>query len=116
VGLVGWVFTFEYNSISTQPDEARANQGRLCAKGYAHALVSEYTAKRLQEQLRQNKKPTSSSAMPASIRRPVVKQKCPQCKKDFPVDELAQHIKIELMDPRWKEQLGMQTDALLTFL
>ncbi|MCJ1337669.1 SF3a splicing factor complex subunit [Bachmanniomyces sp. S44760] len=29
---------------------------------------------------------------------------CPHCKQQVPYDELDQHIKIELLDPRWKEQ------------
>ncbi|KAF3912718.1 hypothetical protein ABW21_db0208455 [Orbilia brochopaga] len=29
---------------------------------------------------------------------------CPNCKQDIPLDELEQHMRIELLDPRWKEQ------------
>lgn len=29
---------------------------------------------------------------------------CPNCKQAFPVDEMEQHIKIELLDAQWKEQ------------
>ena len=30
--------------------------------------------------------------------------KCPNCGKSIPENELAEHIRIELLDPRWKEQ------------
>jgi splicing factor 3A subunit 1 len=29
---------------------------------------------------------------------------CPNCHEQYPVDELEQHMRIELLDPRWKEQ------------
>ncbi|KAF2467242.1 uncharacterized protein BDR25DRAFT_305670 [Lindgomyces ingoldianus] len=29
---------------------------------------------------------------------------CPNCKQQFPANELEDHIRIELLDPRWKEQ------------
>ncbi|KAI9675012.1 MAG: SF3a splicing factor complex subunit [Caeruleum heppii] len=29
---------------------------------------------------------------------------CPNCKQQIPYDELAEHMRIELLDPRWKEQ------------
>ncbi|KZF20514.1 Surp module [Xylona heveae TC161] len=29
---------------------------------------------------------------------------CPNCKQQIPYDELEQHMRIELLDPRWKEQ------------
>ena len=29
---------------------------------------------------------------------------CPNCKQPIPIDELERHMKIELLDPRWKEQ------------
>ncbi|MCJ1299131.1 SF3a splicing factor complex subunit [Hypocenomyce scalaris] len=29
---------------------------------------------------------------------------CPNCKQQIPFDELDQHMRIELLDPRWKEQ------------
>jgi splicing factor 3A subunit 1 len=31
-------------------------------------------------------------------------QKCPICGENIPVDELSEHMRIELLDPRWKEQ------------
>lgn len=33
-----------------------------------------------------------------------VKQICPRCQKEIPIDEMPNHIRIELLDPKWKEQ------------
>lgn len=30
-------------------------------------------------------------------------QRCPFCHENIPIDELSQHMKIELLDPKWKE-------------
>ncbi|KAF2110077.1 Pre-mRNA splicing factor PRP21 like protein-domain-containing protein [Lophiotrema nucula] len=35
---------------------------------------------------------------------PVAMLLCPNCKQQVPADELDAHMKIELLDPRWKEQ------------
>lgn len=37
-----------------------------------------------------------------------IKQKCPQCKMEIPVEELERHIRIELLDPKWKEMKGKE--------
>lgn len=29
---------------------------------------------------------------------------CPNCKQSFPVDQIQEHMRIELLDPRWREQ------------
>jgi splicing factor 3A subunit 1 len=34
--------------------------------------------------------------------------KCPKCGQDIPVDELAEHMRIELLDPRFREQRQQQ--------
>ena len=31
-------------------------------------------------------------------------QICPRCNQAIPVDEMDDHVRIELLDPRWKEQ------------
>ncbi|KAG9290545.1 hypothetical protein G9A89_020915 [Geosiphon pyriformis] len=31
-------------------------------------------------------------------------QICPRCKQAIPVDEMDQHVRVELLDPKWKEQ------------
>jgi splicing factor 3A subunit 1 len=38
------------------------------------------------------------------VNRNVVTQICPNCGEKIPVDELDEHIRIELLDPKWKEQ------------
>jgi hypothetical protein len=30
-------------------------------------------------------------------------QKCPLCNENIPIDEISQHMRIELLDPKWKE-------------
>ena len=39
--------------------------------------------------------------------RNVVTQICPNCGERIPVDELDEHMRIELLDPKWKEQKAM---------
>jgi splicing factor 3A subunit 1 len=34
----------------------------------------------------------------------VTTQKCPNCGQLIPINELSEHMRIELLDPRWKEQ------------
>ena len=41
--------------------------------------------------------------VPAS-RRNVLTQICPNCNQEIPVDKLEEHMRIELLDPKWKEQ------------
>ena len=36
--------------------------------------------------------------------RNIVTQICPNCGERIPVDELDEHMRIELLDPKWKEQ------------
>jgi len=31
-------------------------------------------------------------------------QTCPLCKELIPVNDLAEHMRIELLDPKWREQ------------
>ncbi|BEI80027.1 hypothetical protein CcaverHIS002_0105560 [Cutaneotrichosporon cavernicola] len=44
--------------------------------------------------------------VPKGIQRggPVARSKCPYCGQSIPEDELSEHIRIELLDPRWKDQ------------
>ncbi|KAI9813504.1 MAG: SF3a splicing factor complex subunit [Thelocarpon impressellum] len=44
------------------------------------------------------------AAAQAASRRGVQMALCPNCKQQIPFDELEQHMRIELLDPRWKEQ------------
>ena len=44
----------------------------------------------------------STSATPTTASN--VKQRCPQCQQLVPVDELERHMRVELLDPKWKEQ------------
>ena len=31
-------------------------------------------------------------------------QKCPKCQQDIPLNEWKEHMKLELMDPKWREE------------
>jgi splicing factor 3A subunit 1 len=42
--------------------------------------------------------------VPASKGKSVITQVCPNCGERIPVDELEEHMRIELLDPRYKEQ------------
>lgn len=61
-------------------------------------------AKLIQAALNKQKQNNSEVKSLAVLKRPVIKQRCPQCKQEIPVDELEKHIRIELMDPKWKQQ------------
>lgn len=39
---------------------------------------------------------------------------CPNCNQSFPRDELANHLRIELLDPKWREQRQALLDKLKT--
>jgi len=39
---------------------------------------------------------------------------CPNCKQQIPYDELDQHMKIELLDPRWREQKAKEQQRAAT--
>jgi splicing factor 3A subunit 1 len=47
-----------------------------------------------------------SGAAPRAFgrKRNVPMAKCPQCGEDIPMDELEQHMKVELLDPQWRQQ------------
>ncbi|KAF2192487.1 splicing factor 3a [Zopfia rhizophila CBS 207.26] len=70
-----------------QAEQERAAQAQAAAKGVTgpmrirHDYVPRAAAKK------QN--------VPTAI--------CPNCKQQYPADELEEHIRIELLDPRWKE-------------
>lgn len=37
-------------------------------------------------------------------------QICPQCQMEIPVNEIQEHIKIELLDPKWKRQKDREVE------
>ncbi|KAI9102823.1 Pre-mRNA splicing factor PRP21 like protein-domain-containing protein [Phlyctochytrium arcticum] len=49
----------------------------------------------------------------SKVRHPRVKQisqVCPRCKRAVPASEMAEHVRIELLDPKWKEQRAKARD------
>ena len=76
------------------------------------AAIAERTSAREAAQSARN---AASSQQPMRIRNDYVPRAqakrqtaamavCPNCKEQIPYDELDQHMRIELLDPRWKEQ------------
>lgn len=35
---------------------------------------------------------------------PVGTQKCPKCQQEIPITEWKEHMRLELMDPKWREE------------
>ncbi|KAI9857713.1 MAG: SF3a splicing factor complex subunit [Trichoglossum hirsutum] len=70
---------------------ARAQQAHAEAKGGAGPMKirSDYVPR---------------AAAQAANRRVVQMALCPNCKQQIPYNELDEHMRIELLDPRWKEQ------------
>ncbi|KAI8370651.1 Pre-mRNA splicing factor PRP21 like protein-domain-containing protein [Radiomyces spectabilis] len=52
--------------------------------------------------IRTNYKPKIIGATPAKVDEPT--QICPRCGEAIPVSEMDEHMRIELLDPKWKEQ------------
>ncbi|KAI9780481.1 MAG: SF3a splicing factor complex subunit [Peltula sp. TS41687] len=70
---------------------ARARQAQAEAKTGAGAI-----------KIRNDYVPRAAAA--AAHRRGVQMALCPNCRQQMPVNELEEHMRIELLDPRWKEQ------------
>jgi splicing factor 3A subunit 1 len=45
-----------------------------------------------------------NNSLPPYYRSGQVTQTCPKCKREIPIKEIDRHIKIELLDPKWREQ------------
>ena len=35
---------------------------------------------------------------------PVGTQRCPKCQQEIPISEWREHMRLELMDPKWREE------------
>jgi splicing factor 3A subunit 1 len=57
---------------------------------------------RIKQQLQEDKKiPASLLLLNSKISKTQI---CPKCNQPIPIDEMEQHLKIELLDPKWKAQ------------
>ena len=56
-------------------------------------------------QIRKDYKPS----FPGSSNKKISYQRCPVCFQDIPVDELDEHVRIELMDPRFAKQQNVKS-------
>lgn len=43
-----------------------------------------------------------------------IKQVCPRCGQAIPADEMEEHLRIEMLDPRWKEQRKVEEERRAT--
>ncbi|XWW94272.1 hypothetical protein V2A60_002215 [Cordyceps javanica] len=67
--------------------QARMHQAQNVARGGAPAM-----------KIRENYVPGAQKA------KKVQTAMCPNCKQQIPINEMEEHMRIELLDPRWKEQ------------
>ncbi|KAH6651718.1 Pre-mRNA splicing factor PRP21 like protein-domain-containing protein [Truncatella angustata] len=90
-------FEDEESARIREREEARARlqQAQADAKGGAAPI-----------KIRENYVPRAAAR--AASRQAAQMALCPTCNQQIPVDELAEHMRIELLDPRWKEQKAKQ--------
>lgn len=86
-------------SGSANDDEERAIRERTEARDRAQAAQAAARGGQAPMRIRSDYVPRAQAK-----RQTVPMALCPNCKQEFPVDELAEHMRIELLDPRWKEQ------------
>jgi splicing factor 3A subunit 1 len=76
------------NARERQAEQDRAARAQAAAKGAPGAM-----------RIREDYVPRA-----AAKKANVSMQVCPNCGQQIPADEIADHVRIELLDPRWKEQ------------
>ncbi|KAL9603612.1 MAG: hypothetical protein Q9219_001115 [cf. Caloplaca sp. 3 TL-2023] len=79
----------EHNVVERAEDRERAYEAQAAAKGGASQPM----------RIRNDYVPRAQAK-----RQNVALAVCPNCNQQIPYDELEQHMRIELLDPRWKEQ------------
>ncbi|KAI6780569.1 Pre-mRNA-splicing factor-like protein [Emericellopsis cladophorae] len=84
-----------------QDEEERRIQERMDAQARMHQAQSEARTGPGAMKIREN-------YVPRAAQKAAAKQTgmatCPNCKQPIPIDELEAHMRIELLDPSWKEQ------------
>ncbi|PYH80759.1 Surp module [Aspergillus uvarum CBS 121591] len=88
-------------------EEERWIRERMEARDQAAALKANATGQQQQQQQQQPMRIRSDYVPRAQARRQNAggaTALCPNCHQQIPVAELEQHMRIELLDPRWKEQ------------
>ncbi|KAK2612601.1 SF3a splicing factor complex subunit [Conoideocrella luteorostrata] len=85
-----------------EEDEARRIQERTDAQARMQQAQSEARGGAPPMKIRENYVPRATQR--TSNKPAVATALCPNCKQQIPINELEAHMRIELLDPRWKEQ------------
>ncbi|KAG5993391.1 hypothetical protein E4U43_003513 [Claviceps pusilla] len=87
---------------ATEDEEARRIQERAEAQARMQQAQSEARGGAPPMKIRENYVPRA--AQRTATRPGPATALCPNCKQQIPINELEAHMRIELLDPRWKEQ------------
>ncbi|KAF2436406.1 Surp module [Tothia fuscella] len=82
-----------------QAERERANQAMAAARGATGPMRIV---------------PGGAAPRAAARKKNVPMAQCPNCRQQIPYDELDQHMKIELLDPRWREQKAKEQQRAST--
>ncbi|KAI9163620.1 Pre-mRNA-splicing factor sap114 [Paramyrothecium foliicola] len=85
-----------------EEEEERRIQERADAQARMHQAQAEARGGAAPMKIRDNYVPRA--AQKAANRQGAQMALCPNCKQQIPMNELEAHMRIELLDPRWKEQ------------
>ncbi|QUC21674.1 uncharacterized protein UV8b_05917 [Ustilaginoidea virens] len=83
-------------------EEARRIQERADAQARLQQAQSEARGSAPPMKIRENYVPRAAQRTSSKPGAPTAL--CPNCKQQIPINELEAHMRIELLDPRWKEQ------------
>lgn len=101
----------QYNGAAPPPVRARSTQeeeenARIQEREQARAQIQQARAEAkggvAPMKIRENYVPRAAARVAST--RGVQMALCPNCKQQIPLNELEEHMRIELLDPRWKEQ------------
>ncbi|KAK0612334.1 putative pre-mRNA splicing factor [Bombardia bombarda] len=85
-----------------EEDELQRIQERVQARARMHQAQTEARGGAAPMKIRENYVPRA--AQRAANKLGLQMALCPNCKQQIPLNELDDHMRIELLDPRWKEQ------------
>ncbi|KAI9739882.1 MAG: SF3a splicing factor complex subunit [Claussenomyces sp. TS43310] len=85
-----------------EDDEEQRIRERTEARARAQAAQAEAKGGSAPMRIKENYVPRAAAK--AANRQGAQTALCPNCKQQIPINELDEHLRIELLDPRWKEQ------------
>ncbi|KAI9798543.1 MAG: hypothetical protein M1825_005324 [Sarcosagium campestre] len=94
--------TGEGRAVEQEDEEAQRIRERADAMARAQQAQAEARGGVAPMKIRSDYVPRAAAQ--AASRRGVQMLLCPNCKQQIPYNELDEHMRIELLDPRWKEQ------------